>query len=135
MRRKSVLPTGAAASELPVKCKPGRPKGSTSKKPRLSNESGEASAPKKLGRPPGTGYLQIARAAGTGPPEAVKRPVACSRHPASSISPAAQKRGDHLAHEWRPLDWWKHRDSHPYPASYYEYEYHLCTPLTCGDER
>ncbi|KAK7037115.1 hypothetical protein R3P38DRAFT_2771130 [Favolaschia claudopus] len=52
-----------------------RPKGSTSKKQRLSNDSEDAPAPKKLGRPPGTGHVQRARAAGTAPPEPAKRPV------------------------------------------------------------
>ncbi|KAF8174196.1 hypothetical protein K438DRAFT_1771792 [Mycena galopus ATCC 62051] len=58
----------------PLKRKPGRPKGSLNKKQRC-HESDQEAIPKRLCRPPGTGYLQRARAAGTAPPEEPKRPV------------------------------------------------------------
>ncbi|KAJ7161840.1 hypothetical protein C8R43DRAFT_947351 [Mycena crocata] len=60
--------------ERPIKRKPGRPKGSRNKK-QQSTEDELAAVPKRLGRPPGTGHLQRARAAGTVPPEDPKRPV------------------------------------------------------------
>ncbi|KAJ7731899.1 hypothetical protein B0H16DRAFT_1696579 [Mycena metata] len=63
----------------PPKRKPGRPKGSRTKKKHPPHDTPDnilvPAAPKRLGRPPGTGHLQRARAAGTAPPEVPKRPV------------------------------------------------------------
>ncbi|KAJ7138674.1 hypothetical protein C8R43DRAFT_955160 [Mycena crocata] len=58
-----------------VKRKPGRPKGSRSKKQQPTGGDEPAAVPKKLGRLPGTGHLQRARAAGTTASEEGKRPV------------------------------------------------------------
>ncbi|KAJ7713374.1 hypothetical protein B0H16DRAFT_1743355 [Mycena metata] len=66
------------AETRPPKHKPGRPKGSRTKKKHPPNDTPDnilvPAAPKRLGCPPGTGHLQRARAAGTAPPEEPKRP-------------------------------------------------------------
>ncbi|KAJ6560523.1 hypothetical protein DFH09DRAFT_1316542 [Mycena vulgaris] len=64
-----------STDSIPAPRRPGRPKGSKNKNKRPSNAT--PSAPKPLGRPPGTGYLQRARAmsgADNDPPKE-KRPV------------------------------------------------------------
>ncbi|KAJ7728612.1 hypothetical protein B0H16DRAFT_1697374 [Mycena metata] len=60
----------------PVKRKPGRPKRSLNKHKRTPIPGAAGiEAPKRLGRPPGTGKNQLARLAGTIEPEPVKNPV------------------------------------------------------------
>ncbi|KAJ6501072.1 hypothetical protein C8R47DRAFT_1193436 [Mycena vitilis] len=65
----------SSSLSLSAKRKPGRPKGSRNKKSRQNEEPDEQAPPRRLGRPPGTGHLQCARAVGTAPPEEPKRPV------------------------------------------------------------
>lgn len=73
-----VLPSQSTPSPEPepVKRKPGRPKGSLNKHKRTPVPGAAGTgAPKRLGRPPGTGKNQLARLAGTIEPEPVKNPV------------------------------------------------------------